>query len=134
MQLRITGNEIQWALFYEVTVRYFNASEPNIHHLTDRSVRSLVRLFHLDELNWSDDLDRVTKMCEETNLSLAPKDIRDSVNMPGRLATEETLDCTCCCTSHHTICDSTKEPLFSYASHSSITVAPLVPMSIPIKA
>ena len=54
----------------EVTVKYFNASEPNTPHLTDRSVRSLVRLFHLDEINWSDDLDRVRKFCEETNISL----------------------------------------------------------------
>ena len=75
-----------------VTVRYFNASEPNTPHLTDRSVRSLVRLFHLDEINWSDDLDRVRKVCEETSLSLAPRDIKKYVNMSERLDTEDDLD------------------------------------------
>ena len=51
--------------------------------------------------------------------------------MSERLDTEDDLDCSCCCSSHHDICDSTEEPLYSYALHSSITVAPLVPMSIP---
>ena len=115
----------------QVTVRYFNASEPNIPHLTDRSVRSLVRLFHLDEINWSDDLDRVRKICEETNLPLT-SNTQSSTNMCEETSTDkEPLDCSCCCTAHHSICDSSDEPLYSYALYSSITVPPPVPLSIP---
>ena len=41
------------------------------------------------------------------------------------------LDCSCCCMAHHNISDSSEEPLCSYGLYSSITVPPLVPMSIP---
>ena len=52
-------------------------------------------------------------MCEETSTDKEP------------------LDCSCCCTAHHSICDSSDEPLYSYALYSFITVPPPVPLSNP---
>ena len=55
-----------------VTVRYFNPTEPSKPQYTDRAVRSLVRLFHIDELSWAQDMDRVRRICQKFDLALAP--------------------------------------------------------------
>ena len=85
----------------------------------------MVRLFHIGELNWSDDLARVREICEKTGLSLAPKDIQATANLVLGLGTsqEEDLNCYCCCRSHHLLlCNTaTEQTLCS----SSVTIAPI---------
>ena len=59
-------------LIRHVTVKYFNPSKPNVPQRLDRAVRSLVTLFNVDELSWTQDMDRIKKICKETNLPLVP--------------------------------------------------------------
>ena len=59
-------------LIRHVTFKYFNASKPNVPQRSDRAVRTLGRLFNVDELSWTQDMDRIKKICKETNLPLAP--------------------------------------------------------------
>jgi hypothetical protein len=53
-----------------VTVRYFNPTEPSKPQFTDRVVRSLVRLFHIDELSWAQDMDKVRRICQKFDLDV----------------------------------------------------------------
>ena len=122
----------------EVTDKYFNASEPSIPQITDRSVRSMARLFHTDELNWTDDLARVREICEKTGLSLAPKDIHATANIAMGLGTSmgEGMGCYCCCTSHHDLlCPTTShylaESKWSSSPPSSLSPRPASPSAPP---
>ena len=74
-----------------VTVRYFNSTEPSKPQYTDRAVRSLVRLFHIDELSWAKDMDRVRYICQKFNLPLAP-----DTQPPA----SPNMNCGCCHGSH----------------------------------
>ena len=71
MGLADTVNIGRDGLIRHVTVKYFNASKPNVPQRSDRVVRSLGRLFNVDELSWTQDMDRIKKICKETNLPLA---------------------------------------------------------------
>ena len=46
------------------TVQYQNANEKEFR-LTDRAARSLVKLFHIDDENWTDDMAEVEKLVEK---------------------------------------------------------------------
>ena len=59
----------------KVCVKYFNAGE-DFPQFTERAIRSLVKLFNVDEVPWQTDLDTVRKICESTGLSLVEPDIR----------------------------------------------------------
>ena len=48
------------------TVQYQNASE-DISRYTDRAARSLIKLFHIDDTNWQEDMDLVEKLVKEVN-------------------------------------------------------------------
>ena len=56
-------------LVREARVRY-HTSDDGAPQFTDRAVRSLVRLFNIDEINWQDDLDRVAEQCSKTSLDV----------------------------------------------------------------
>ena len=87
-------------------VRYFNAGE-NTPQLTDRSVRSLVRLFNVDEGGWRSDMEKIRKICEETKLDLTTQP--DSPAKPQRNPSS-TLCRSCCCQGHETLCMHTSRP------------------------
>ena len=87
-------------------VRYFNAGETTAQ-LTDRSVRSLVRLFNVDEGGWQSDMDKIRKICEATGLDLntqpAPP-VKPQRDPSGALCR------SCCCTGHESLCTHTPRP------------------------
>jgi hypothetical protein len=92
-------------LIREVRVRYHNADNAT-PQFTDRAVRSLVRLFNIDELDWQQDLDRVARLCQETGL---PHEVPDMqafavlAQLPLSMD-QPVLPCQCCCYSHHQHC------------------------------
>ena len=91
------------------TVEYRNSSEDH-NRTTDRGVRSLIKLFHIDDLSWSEqmaEVDKLVKMFEEEN-----KDILDNSALPTSpfqlgnqlnlwLSAKQKKSClACCCSSH----------------------------------
>ena len=55
-------------LVHNVSVRYYNASEPHTPHTTDRAVRSLVRLFDVEGTPWAHHSDYIESTCKATHL------------------------------------------------------------------
>ena len=51
-------------------VQYYNAGGATAQHIS-RSVRSLVKLFNVDERGWREDMERIRKICEDTVLDLS---------------------------------------------------------------
>jgi hypothetical protein len=88
-----------------VSVKYFNCGEEHPQY-TDRAIRSLVRLFNVDETPWQEDLDKVRRICDSTGLSLADPDIRSFVARDHEVVgiVPSSMDCQCCCLSHHGFC------------------------------
>jgi hypothetical protein len=108
-------------LIRHVAVKYYNASEPNTPHITDRAVRSLVRLFNVDELHWQEDMDRIQEVCKDTNLPLVPNYTEvDQAPLP------DSLSCGCCCHPHHALNSTDATPMTSFPPDS-----PLVPNPAP---
>ena len=87
-------------------IRYTNASE-SAPRLTTRAVRSVVRLFNIDELDWRDEMNTIRKIVEDTHLDLAPNEMKDT---PPVHSTDQTLTCSCCCASHHVFCSASSVP------------------------
>ena len=117
-------------LIREVRVRYHNADSWS-PQFTDRAVRSLVRLFNVDEVNWQADLDIVAKVCRETDLSLEIPDILEATTAAcmSRDIDQPVLPCACCCDSHHRYCmlaegSATPMPQGAYHMHSTCTELP----------
>ena len=107
-----------------VVIRYNNAEE-NLPRFTDRSVRSVVKLFNVDEETWKDDMKRVQKMLAAvdasvhlegssdtelnalsgnpvlnySNSSLASPLPRNDAAVSAPV--KEGVICRCCCASHH---------------------------------
>ena len=88
------------------SIRYFNAGETTAQ-FTDRSVRSLVKLFSVDEGGWQRDMDNIRKICQATGLDLdsqpasPAKPQRDPVGLTCR---------SCCCKGHESLCTHTPRP------------------------
>jgi hypothetical protein len=98
-------------LIREGCVRYHNADQtaPNF---TDRAVRSLVRHFNMDELDWQHDLDRIAKIYHDTGLSCEIPDMKTFASVAQCLLEmdQHVLPCACCCTAHHKYCPQTTYP------------------------
>ena len=83
-------------------VKYFNSGE-DLPHLTDRSDRSLVKLFSVDEGGWMQDMEQVRKLCENTGLDLTIQ--------PAEPAKPTGLLCkSCCCAPHQALCAHCFQP------------------------
>ena len=108
-----------------VVIRYNNAEE-NVFRFTDRSVRSVVKLFNVDEETWKDDMKRVQKLLADVDASVLLEGSSDSElnalsgnpvfnysnsspasplprNYTAAVSAPEKEDviCRCCCASHH---------------------------------
>ena len=83
-----------------VEVRYNNHNE-NKPRTTERSVRSLVRLFHIEDDYFVDDINQAEKLFKELSLLPTPKVAADNdeVNVVSA-ATAVTRNCKCCCGAH----------------------------------
>ena len=88
------------------TIKYFNSGEDS-PHLTDRSVRSLVKLFSVDEGGWQEDMEHVRKLCEATGLELAsqPTELAKTQRNPTGLSCK-----SCCCAPHEMLCSHCSHP------------------------
>ena len=106
-------------LIRNVSVRYYNASEPDTPHTTDRAVRSLVRLFNVDETSWAHDLDRIRSVCKATNLRIA----NDSLT-PSDIPPTPSLSCGCCCTHHHELKPDPEMPMDPFPEDGPLTPRP----------
>ena len=51
-----------------IEIKYFNASE-KFPHFTDRSIRSVIKLFNISEGTWRDDMETVAKIATTCGLS-----------------------------------------------------------------
>ena len=98
-------------LIREVTIRYYNAEHGNPQY-TDRAVRSVVRLFGIDEIDWQQDLDTVARICKETGLGCELPDIHAFASLAQLplYTNHPVLPCHCCCESHHLYCVNGEEP------------------------
>ena len=108
-------------LIRHAAVKYYDASDPSTPHTSDRAIRSLVRIFNVDELHWQEDMDRIRRICQDTNLPLAPSDI--GVN---QTSVPSNLSCGCCCHPHHALKSTAATPPTSFPSDS-----PLIPNKTP---
>ena len=96
----------------EVDIRYQNSAE-NKHRITRRSVRSVIRLFNIDEHSWRERLDGILRLAKDTNLPAYAQP--DGSPMPESVhLTTPTKSSHCCCTSHHQFCQEGPEPRISY--------------------
>ena len=102
-----------------VEIKYCNASE-NAPRFTDRAVRSVVRLFHVDDSTWKDDMSRVQQTLKEcgVNVFLDEEDTNPTsgnvvlCNDTCLLAPHSKVDasapaaliCGCCCAPHKRFC------------------------------
>ena len=120
-------------LIREVRIRYHNADN-NAPQFTDRAVRSLVRLFNIDEINWQQDLDRVAKICQETGLRHKMPDVQAFASLAQMPldSDQPVLVCQCCCFGHHQHCPgSDQSATFTVASemmpnHTTSSVMPML--------
>ena len=87
-------------------VKYYNAGETTAQH-TDRSVRSLVKLFNVDEGGWMEDMERIRKICEDTGLDLSVQPTPPA--KPQRDPMGSTCK-SCCFAFHATLCAHTSRP------------------------
>ena len=104
-----------------VVVRYFNSSEtkaddqaPKIPHYTDRSVRSLVWLFHINDDYFVHDVETVETLLKELNIAAKDKNEETEARVQClRLYRDEkgeyhvrnpvktaAMKCDCCCPAH----------------------------------
>ena len=92
-----------------VEVRYNNHSE-SIPRKSERSVRSLVRLFHIEDEYWVDDINQAEKLFKELNLLAAPnvdelaadnaEASGSDVASSGAVSAAIRRSCKCCCAAH----------------------------------
>ena len=100
-------------------IKYCNASE-NAPRFTDRAVRSVVRLFHVDDSTWKDDMSKVQQTLKECGINVF-LDAEDKNPTSGNvvlyndtclLAPHSKVDtsapaaliCGCCCAPHKRFC------------------------------
>ena len=120
-------------LIREVRIRYHNADN-NAPQFTDRAVRSLVRLFNIDEINWQQGLDRVAKICQEPGLRQEMPDVQAFASLAQMPldSDQPVLVCQCCCIGHYQHCPgSDQSATFTVASemmpnHTTSSVMPML--------
>ena len=87
-----------------VCVKYFNHNE-NKPRFTDRAVRSLVRLFNIEDTYYMNDMAKVDKLITELRKDEVPRKVEtstlqrnsdDTYKIKGSVSTV----CGCCCTGH----------------------------------
>ena len=87
-----------------VCVKYFNHTE-NKPRFTDRAVRSLVRLFNVEDSYFIEDMAKVEKMMTELQKNEVPRKVEPkqllrkndgTYKVKGSVSTK----CRCCCVSH----------------------------------
>ena len=89
-----------------VQVRYFKSGE-DLPHLTDRSVRSLVKLFSIDEGGWMQDMEQVRKLCESTGLHFT---IQPAEPAKTQRSSTGLLCKSCYCEPHQAVCTHCSHP------------------------
>ena len=96
-------------------IKYFNSTESS-PRFTDRSIRKMVKLFHLEDGKWRDDMDLVKKKLEESGHKVVYEEsavpVNESVEPVDESAapvdesaepvdeSDELLSCDCCCMPH----------------------------------
>ena len=92
-------------LIREATVKYFNSSEETPRYTT-RSVRTLVRLFNVEDSHWREDMAEVEKLLVARNIKveLGKVDQMEREVLYGRkkrsVCEGDPTLCRCCCASH----------------------------------
>ena len=110
-----------------VSIKYHNASE-DIPRFTDRSVRSVVKLFNVDEGTWKTDMAQVQKLLNDCGADIQLESSGEEESIGNNITTsgnsnfgysnlladscarsdatpelEGELRCECCCASHHAL-------------------------------
>ena len=111
-------------LIREVGIRYTNFSE-STPRLTTRAVRSVVRLFNVDEISWRDEMDSIRKVVEDTHLNLAPNEVEIPLPAHGK---DQILTCSCCCASYHVFCTASSIPPLPQLHQDSLVPCTSIPV------
>ena len=77
-----------------VCVKYFNHKE-NKPRFTDRAVRSLVKLFRIDDSYFMEDMAKVEKLMADLKSKEMPKNVE-----PTKIRGAVAMTCKCCCPGH----------------------------------
>ena len=95
-----------------VCVKYRNAGE-TMNRVTERSVRKIVKLWGIDDLDLAEDLAELGRRFEESqkvlstatpNELLVEPQIEPAKGMDESVASGATSNCkTCCCSAHHSV-------------------------------
>ena len=87
-------------LIREAAVKYCNPTE-STPRFTVRSIRSLVRLFNVEDGHWRQDMEEVAKMLKslEVDMVVGAGEVTGNIGHSVRLPSDPTL-CKCCCASH----------------------------------
>ena len=94
-----------------VTVRYCNASEDQ-PRFTDRSIRSLVKLFNVEDGGWREDMEKIRKKLAVCGIAIFLDQASPTAVSSSASNVNCNLACGCCCPSHH-----------SFSSHTGKNVA-----------
>ena len=87
-----------------VCVKYFNHKE-NKPRFTDRAVRSLVKLFSIEDSYFMDDMAKVEKLMTELKKDEMPKKVEPTTLLKNKDGTYKikgaaSMVCKCCCQGH----------------------------------
>ena len=91
-------------LIREASVKYFNSTEDTPRYTT-RSVRTLVRLFNVEDGHWKDDMMEVEKLLVAKNMKVVmlKSEVGGEVihdRKKSSVGDEDPSLCKCCCQSH----------------------------------
>ena len=82
-----------------VCVKYFNHKE-NKPRFTDRAVRSLVKLFSIDDSYFMQDMAKVEKLMADLKSKEMPKKVEPTKDGTYRVRGAVAMACKCCCPGH----------------------------------
>ena len=85
-------------LVREATVKFCNPSE-GFHRRTNRSVRSLVRLFNVMDSHWRNDMEEVRKLLKEMDIDSVVEGSEDATPKMNDAEDSSPTPCKCCCQS-----------------------------------
>ena len=80
-------------LVRRATVQYQNPTE-DFSRTTDRATRSLVKLMHIDDTNWLDDISEVEKLFDQLRKEESENDDKNDVDAAGNVQARGRLDAT----------------------------------------
>ena len=80
-------------LVRRATVQYQNPTE-DFSRTTDRATRSLVKLMHIDDTNWLDDISEVEKLFDQLRKEELENDDKNDVNAAGNVQTRCRINAT----------------------------------------